>query len=190
MKTLLLYDEASKNFNGVNLVEEVTSSLNSKGFTTKLRKIIDSEFKPCIGCFGCWVKTPGLCVLQGDEANEINNYVINSQLLVILTQIQYGSYSKDIKKYLDRQIPNISPFFTIIKGETHHQKRYNSYPCFVGIGYSTNVSETEEKTFKTLVKRNSINLHTPKSLSLVIGNEKDVSKEMTELSNFLVEVSS
>jgi len=190
MRALLLYDEASENFNGVNLAEEVKNFLESKGFTTKARKIIGSEFKPCIGCFGCWVKTPGLCVLKGDKANEINNDMINAQVLVILTNIQYGSYSKDIKKYLDRQIPNISPFFTIINGETHHQKRYNSYPCFVGIGYSANVSDTEKKTFKTLVQRNSINFHAPKTLPLVIGNEVDISKGISELSNFLVEVSS
>lgn len=189
MKALLLYDEGSENFNGINLVKEVTNSMNDKVFTTKSRKIIGSEFKPCIGCFGCWVKTPGLCVLQGDEANEINNDMINSELLVILTNIQYGCYSKDIKKCLDRQIPNLSPFFTIINGETHHQKRYNSYPSFVGIGYSANISEAEGKTFKTLVQRNSINLHSPKTLSLVIGNEKDVSRKLTELSSFLVEVS-
>lgn len=189
MRALLLYDEVSENFNGVNLVEEVKNSLNSKGFTTKSRKIVGSEFKPCIGCFGCWVKTPGLCILQGDKANEINNDLVNSQVLVILTQIQYGSYSSDVKKYLDRQIPNISPFFAIINGETHHQKRYNNYPCFVGIGYSTNVSDAEKKTFQTLVQRNSINFHAPKTLALVIDNEGNISKEMSELSSFLMEVS-
>lgn len=188
MRVLLLYDETSEDFEDVNLAEQIKNSIQNAGFAVKLRKITGSEFKPCIGCFGCWVKTPGLCVLPGDEANQINSDMVNAQVLVVLTLILYGGYSTDIKKYLDRMIPNISPFFTVINGETHHQKRYNSYPSFVGIGYSANVSNSEQRTFQTLIQRNSINFHAPKSLALVIGNQKDVSKGITTLSDFLMGV--
>jgi multimeric flavodoxin WrbA len=188
MRVLLLYDETSQDFEGVNLAEQVKNSIQDAGFTVKSRKIISSEFKPCTGCLGCWVKTPGLCVLPGDEANQINSDMVNAELLVVLTLILYGGYSIDIKKYLDRMIPNISPFFTVISGETHHQKRYNSYPSFVGIGYNSNISTSEQSTFETLIRRNSINFHAPKSLALVIANENDVSKTITTLSDFLMGV--
>ena len=29
----------------------------------------DGSARPCIGCFGCWIKTPGTCVIRDGHAD-------------------------------------------------------------------------------------------------------------------------
>ena len=40
-----------------------------------------------------------------------------------------------LKRMVDHQIQNVLPFFTQIKGETHHLKRYAKTPNFLAIGW-------------------------------------------------------
>ena len=82
----------------------------------------DTKIASCLGCFICWTKTPDICVTN-DEGREIGKKFIQSDLVVYLTPITYGGYSSELKKAVDRIIPNISPFFMNRKGETHHQPR-------------------------------------------------------------------
>ena len=46
----------------------------------------------CIGCFGCWIKTPGVCVAS-DESREIIQSVIQSVMTILFTPVAFGGYS-------------------------------------------------------------------------------------------------
>ena len=85
------------------------------------------EIRPCIGCFGCWVQTPGECLID-DAARQIAPAIIGSDLVIYLTPVTFGGYSSELKKALDRCICLILPFFTKIDGEMHHKPRYDRYP--------------------------------------------------------------
>ncbi len=85
------------------------------------------EIKYCNGCFGCWIQTPGLCA-QKDSMPEVLQKVMNSDLLVYITDVKVGFVSSELKKVLDKTIPLIHPFFDILHGEIHHKGRYDSYP--------------------------------------------------------------
>jgi len=118
------------------------------------------DISPCLGCFGCWVKTPGVCVID-DTARGIAERVIGSNLLVYLTPITFGGYSSQLKKALDRTIPLILPLFKRIRGEVHHVPRYNRFPALVAFGVLPWVEPDSEDLFEALVHRNAINMHTP-----------------------------
>ena len=75
--------------------------------------------------FGCWVKTPGQCV-QDDPAREVARACARADLVVLFTPVTFGGYSSELKKAIDRSIPNLSPIFIRIRGETHHPCRYAS----------------------------------------------------------------
>jgi hypothetical protein len=75
---------------------------------------------------------------------------------------------------VDHQIQNISPFFTAIGGEVHHQKRYRRYPNTLVIGWMDAPDARAEAVFRHLVKRNAINMHSKTSVcGLVIGNPSE-----------------
>ena len=122
-----------------------------------LSKEIDN-IHPCCGCFKCWTKTPGKCIIN-DSYTEMPKYILESDTFIIVTKIYYGCYSPYIKNVIDRSIGILLPFFQTINGELHHTPRYNKSPKFIVIGYGDNVTPNEELTFRSLVKANSLNLN-------------------------------
>jgi hypothetical protein len=125
------------------------------------------KISSCLGCFGCWVNTPGICVIN-DEGRVVAEKVIQSDIIVFFTPVIFGGYSSEFKKAADRLIPLISPFFTKINGEVHHKPRYNKYPILIGIGVLSEEDREKEKLFNKLVERNAINFHSPSFSSRIL----------------------
>ena len=68
--------------------------------------------KPCVGCFGCWVKTPGTCVLR-DRCSEVAHLMARCDTLVLVSPLVYGGLSLNVKALLDRAIGYVQPYFRI-----------------------------------------------------------------------------
>ena len=132
----------------------------------------DMEIAHCIGCFGCWMKTPGECVID-DPGRDIARATVNSNVTVLLTPVTFGGYSSQLKKAWDRIISIISPAFVQLGGETRHKKRYETYPRLLAIGVEDQPDEEAERTFTTLASRNAINLHSPAFAAGVMQSDWD-----------------
>ena len=138
----------------------------------------NEKIASCLGCFGCWLKTPGKCVIN-DAGRDLPRKVVQSDLVFLLTPVTFGMYSHELKKAMDRfPCPLLLPFFANINGEIHHAKRYEKYPTLVAVGLLPGPDEESESTFTTLVGKNGINLHTTALSSIVYSTDKpDVIKE-------------
>ena len=168
MKALLL-DGSRQVHPSFELVTRVLSrKLADLEVNLEVLQLRDLEIAPCQGCFGCWVKTPGKCLIA-DDAQKVTGLMVGSDLMVLLTPVTFGGYSSELKKALDRQICFISPFFTTIAGETHHRRRYSSAPKLLGIGVTKTCSQESESIFRSLVSRNALNLHAPAETACVIS---------------------
>jgi multimeric flavodoxin WrbA len=143
------------------------------GHTVTMLTLNREEIKPCLGCFGCWVKTPGMCLITNDTANQTASKVINTQGVVLLSEITYGGYSADIKAFLDRSVQNILPYFEIYKGEMHHEPRYERFPVWISVGYSE-TNEAERQTFVQLADRNALNFRPTAYVSITINGPDDL----------------
>ena len=62
----------------------IEEELSSTGWDVETLQLRDIEIAPCIGCFGCWVQTPGICVID-DAGREVTEKLVASDLLVIVT---------------------------------------------------------------------------------------------------------
>lgn len=136
----------------------VLAELDQAGWQAQPFDLCDLDIGYCLGDFGCWIKTPGEC-FQRDAGGEVAKALVQSDLAVYLSRVTFGGYSSQLKKAVDRILCLGSPFFTKVKGEVHHRKRYERYPNLAGIGLMEAPDEEAETLFTTLVRRNAINLH-------------------------------
>lgn len=81
------------------------------------------EIKPCVGCFGCWLKTPGQCVIK-DGYDRMGALIHKADELVVMSRYTYGGFSSFVKNVFDRSIGWVLPYFKIVGNEMHHRKRY------------------------------------------------------------------
>ena len=45
----------------------------------------------CVGCFGCWTKTPGKCVIR-DDATWVYPCIAASDTVLYVSRLCYGGY--------------------------------------------------------------------------------------------------
>ncbi len=61
----------------------------------------------CTGCYGCWTRTPGKCVIR-DDAVSVYPVIAKSDTLLYVSRIRYGGYDTIMKTMLERAIPETS----------------------------------------------------------------------------------
>ena len=154
-------------------LNELTQLLDQDYSEIKLFKLDQFNIAHCTGCFGCWVKTPGVCK-TADDGRDIIKSIIQSDITILYSPVTFGGYSSTLKVMVDRFIPLVLPFFGKFHGETHHSLRYSVYPRIVGIGVRNHGREKEDQIFKTLVGRNALNFHAPSYAAEVIDCNNDI----------------
>jgi NAD(P)H-dependent FMN reductase len=133
----------------------------------------DERIAHCIGCFGCWLETPGLC-RSADRGRDIVQAMIQADTVVLVTPVTFGGYSSQLKRLVDKWIQVVLPFFEKYEGELHHPLRYGRFPRLVAVGIQATPDGTEATLFRALVARNALNFRAPSHAVEVVGtNETD-----------------
>jgi multimeric flavodoxin WrbA len=146
--------------------------LEAKGFTVTALQMREMEIDTCVGCFGCWVKTPGECVIN-DAGRDVAREMVQSDMLVYLTPVTFGGYSYHIKKAVDRFIPVLLPYFKVVKGEIHHPHRYEKRPRLVTCGVLDEPDAEQEQIFFKLNLRNALNMDPPSHSAGIVYLNQD-----------------
>jgi multimeric flavodoxin WrbA len=142
----------------------------------------------CIGCFKCWDTNPGIC-FQDDQGNDIAKKAIHSDLLVFFTPLTWGGYSSELKKAIERMLGLLHPSFIKIADSYRHKKRYDKYPSILGIAVVQGEKDDEsEQIFKSLIKRHSLNWHTPKQMAEVVHEKDEEEKFRDCIKRLLVDI--
>ncbi len=121
--------------------------------------LAEMNIKQCTGCWSCWWKTPGLCVIK-DDAELVMRSVVQADLLVFASPIVAGFTSSLLKKMQDRLVALIHPYIEPRMGECHHRKRYDNYPDFALLLDKEYNTDAEDIDIITIIyKRLAINFH-------------------------------
>lgn len=162
--------------------ERIVNQLVCQGHEVQSIMLRDMNIKHCIGCFSCWVNTPGECIFK-DDASKIVELFINSDLVIYFTPIVFGGYSSLLKNILDRLLPLYIPSMNKLQGETHNKKRYEKYPDLMVFGIQENLDEEEAEIFKDLVARNGMNMWHPQfEVSVIkVGEVDDLLNEVDSI---------
>ena len=168
-----------------SVLDMLMNELRSTGAAVQTFSLRETKMGSCIGCFGCWLKTPGIC-LEPDAGRDIAQAVVKSDTTILFTPVTFGGYSSEIKKSQDRWLPLILPDFGVYHGEVHHQPRYEQYPRLVGIGIQRQPNDVSANLFRMLVGRNALNFHSPTYAAEVILSTDDPDRVRKQLQTILV----
>lgn len=116
------------------------------------------DIKPCRGCFSCWIKTPGKCVIKDDQA-ELLEKCLWSDLLVLATPLYVDGMTAQCKTFVDRLIPLAHPEFILENDHCRHPQRFDRKWKFLLV---SNCGFYEKDNFDALVfhcQRMCLNFH-------------------------------
>src|SRR5512140_1000898 len=78
----------------------LTACLESRGHKVTVLNLRDMRLRHCVGCWGCWVKTPGQCVSR-DASVEMDRAVINADFVLWAAPLKMGFPSFLLKMAMD-----------------------------------------------------------------------------------------
>lgn len=142
---------------GLSFIENLFGKLKDSNYDVKEIKK-DIELVSCRACNGCWIKTPGRCLIN--DSGQFLSYIYNTyDIIIFISYIYFGSYSPWIKSILERLVPNILPYFEDRDGKMFHALRNDKYPhcIFIGVDKSFCIQE-ELDIFKRLTYANTGNM--------------------------------
>ena len=187
MKALILNGSDMEDEKTSELYDLVLGELKKMKWEVTSINLQDIDLAYCTGCFGCWIKTPGECVIKDDSAS-ISEQIIDSDLLIYFTPVAFGGYSSILKKALDRQICLLLPYFQKVHREIHHKKRYEKYPSLIAVGIMDKPDAEKEEVFKTLLHRNSINMWNPYHRAITHTKSQEPSEFCKNFNESLIKV--
>lgn len=102
------------------MVEAFAEGAKLAGADVETVFLADKNYKGCIGCFTCWLKTPGKCVFDDDMA-ELLEKLKSSDLIIFATPLYVDNVSGLMKNFMDRFMPLADPHIeTDHNGEARH----------------------------------------------------------------------
>jgi multimeric flavodoxin WrbA len=173
MKATILDGAQANDNTGQRVYEALADQFRAQGWQVEHFILREKKIGNCAGDFFCWVRTPGICNVKDDNL-AIAEALATSDLMVYLSPVTFGGYTSILKRMVDHQIQNVSPFFSKINGETHHEKRYQENPEFLVIGWMEQADPRSERIFRHLVQRNAVNWHAERYVGdVVLASQSD-----------------
>lgn len=117
--------------NTLNITKAFVSGFPSDT-EVELVDIYKNDIKPCLGCFSCWSKTPGECVIK-DDMQEIYKKIEASDVIIESFPLYFFGMPSGVKAMTDRCLPFMLPYmgniasgsasFHELRNEAMHEKR-------------------------------------------------------------------
>ncbi|HEX2952555.1 MAG TPA: flavodoxin family protein [Bacillota bacterium] len=122
--TILNGNPKEEDFGFDEYCEKFQTYLGKMGNQVNLIKLRDKKIGDCIGCYSCWLKTPGRCAFKDDYPIILKAYV-NSDLIIMASPMIMGFVSSELKKATDRLLPLLHPFLRVNEDRMAHYPRYD-----------------------------------------------------------------
>lgn len=106
---------------------EESAKAAGQSFEAEEIQVNQKDIRPCLGCFSCWSKTPGVCCIQ-DDMREVIQKLLWADITLWSFPLYYFTVPGGLKNLIDRQLPMLQPF--MVESETQtgngsHPPRYD-----------------------------------------------------------------
>jgi multimeric flavodoxin WrbA len=123
---------------------------------------------PCLGCFGCWIRTPGTCVID-DAVRDVTAKLVGAEVVVLLSPVVFGGYGGELKTVVERGVlPTLLPHFQRLEGRTRHFARYEKTPDVLAVGLLQQEDAVMRQVFSGIVARNAANILSERQASTTV----------------------
>jgi multimeric flavodoxin WrbA/putative sterol carrier protein len=107
------------------LLKEFLKGAQAEGADTETIYFKEKDIHPCVGCYTCWSKTPGVCVFKDDMPGLLEK-VKGCDILVYATPLYNYNMTSLMKAFQERLLPLLDPHL-IKTGKTYrHPQRYET----------------------------------------------------------------
>ena len=120
---VLVINGSPKGQNG-NTFKITQAFLDGAGYTADVIDVYKLNIKPCVGCFACWKKTPGKCVIS-DDMSAVLEKIISADIIAWSFPLYYFSIPGGLKNVIDRQLPMNLPFMVAGAESGGHPSHYD-----------------------------------------------------------------
>lgn len=116
------------------MLDPFLAGMRDVGAETEIVNLSEFKIHHCTGCYACWYKTPGKCIIKDDMA-EILEKLIKADIIVYGTPLYVYSMTGLMKNFLDRCLPLALPWMNenkTVPDVTGLSSRYSgSYKTFL-----------------------------------------------------------
>ena len=139
-------------------LKNLKNSLENKSNETKLISLRSIQLHDCIGCYSCWLKTPGICCFN-DGMEDILKEYLAADIVIFASPIIMHFVSALLKRVNDRMLPLGHPFLALKENRMSHVQRYSHYPkTTLLLDNPDNFDAGSSELIETVYKSSSRNL--------------------------------
>ena len=92
------------------MLDHLLQGMADAGAAVEAVVLKDRKIKLCRGCFTCWTKTPGTCILKDDMTSELLPKWMAADLVVYASPLYHYTFNAQMKAFIERTLPILEPF--------------------------------------------------------------------------------
>jgi hypothetical protein len=91
------------------MLQPLLAGLDKEQVPVDVVRLAELNLRPCLSCFDCWTKKPGVCVLR-DDMEPLLRKLTTTDLVLLAGPQAFGGFSTLTKVFIDRCAPLLEPW--------------------------------------------------------------------------------
>lgn len=120
-KNVLIVSVLPENDNTAKAAAQV---IQREAPNSKVLQVYGRDYRPCVGCNCCWLRTPGICSIKDGYEEMLKDY-LRYDAVLFLSGTALNFVDHRMKNLIDRIMPLATMYTYISDGQCRHVLRYD-----------------------------------------------------------------